>query len=141
LEFYPKLVSYTLQVSESAQADVQEMANAIIKIFPKYVLPKDKVSTMIAQFCEYGTQDVSWHIKIKIINIIQVFYYYHIQFLSISDEKLILESLLNSVEDLHLEVRKAASETLAGILRCSQRNEIIRLKVLKVEFRKHISAY
>jgi hypothetical protein len=136
LPYYSKLVSYTIQVSESAQADVQEMANAIIKVFPKYVLPKEMVSGMIDQFCKYGTLDVSWHVKIKIINIIQVFYYFHMQFLTCNDEQQILDSLLELIQDAHLEVRKSATETLAGILRCSLRNEIPVLKVLLIHLGK-----
>jgi hypothetical protein len=133
LPYYAKLVSYTLFVSESAQADVQVMANEIIKLFPKYILPKHMLTPMIELYlgvCFQG--NCSWHIKMKVINAIQVFYFSHIHFLTEQNRETVLTMLMKLIEDSQLEVRNASSEALAGILRCSLRDRIAELKVENV---------
>jgi hypothetical protein len=106
------------------------MANEIIKLLPKYVLPKHMLTPMIELYRSVCAQEnCSWHIKMKVINAIQVFYFAHIQYFTEENRETVLALLLELIQDSQLEVRNASSETLAGILRCSLRDRIPELKV------------
>lgn len=108
LPYYSRLLRYNLSVSESLQPDLQEMANAVLKFIPHYVLPIDMISETILFILDLLKDetytDYSWHMKIKALNFLHVFYLKHLVLIPVEMREIILQVLLMVIENPQLEV-------------------------------------
>jgi proteasome activator subunit 4 len=104
LPYYHQLVKYTLLISESSQPDLQEMANSLIKVFPHYLIPFEMVPEALGFFCKTLTEENSWHMKVKILSIIQSFYLKHLLLIESHDREMLVNVLLDICSFPHLEV-------------------------------------
>ncbi|KAJ1566898.1 hypothetical protein HK096_000052 [Nowakowskiella sp. JEL0078] len=71
---------------------------------------------------------VSWHIKSKILPMLQIFFFRN---LFVIDEKYvqkIMDVICGLLADPQIEIRQLAAVTLSGLIRCSQREAIDNLK-------------
>jgi len=60
--------------------------------------------------------------------ILQVFYFHHLHLMTRDTAVLVMESVSELLSDPQIEVRQLASVTLAGLIRCSQRDAIDTLR-------------
>jgi proteasome activator subunit 4 len=71
----------------------------------------------------------SWRIRLNALPTLVVFFYRNLLSISNSGATQVMEVLLDCLGDENVEVREMASKALSGIVRCSQRQSIIPLKV------------
>ena len=71
----------------------------------------------------------SWRIRLNALPIVVVFFYRNLPGISTDGVTKIMEVLLDCLSDENVEVREMASKALSGVVRSSQRQSIIPLKV------------
>lgn len=75
----------------------------------------------------------SWRVRLSVLPVLQVFYFRNLLNLSDASVKSVLDVLLQCLRDENVEVRETAAKTLSGVIRCSQRERILPLKVGSLE--------
>ncbi|CAG8434329.1 1354_t:CDS:10 [Diversispora eburnea] len=108
--------------------DLQAAATHILNIIASFPYPPDMVDSMIEKFIEILTETPSWHVRVKALPVLQVFFFKHLFMLS--EEKMIkvMDVVSGKLKDSQIEVRQLAAVTLSGLIRCSQRDAIASLK-------------
>lgn len=71
----------------------------------------------------------SWRIRLHTLPALVMFFYRNLLMISPSGISKVMDVLLECLADENVEVREMSSKTLSGIVRCSQRQNIIPLKV------------
>ncbi len=74
----------------------------------------------------------SYRIRLRALPSLVVFFYRNLLSIKPDGVNNVMEMLLTCLSDENVEVRMKASEALSGIVRCSQRQSIIQLKVVPV---------
>ncbi|CDO70270.1 hypothetical protein BN946_scf184942.g70 [Trametes cinnabarina] len=92
------------------------------------IIPRQFVDPLLDEIFTAITTFPSWKVRLKILPLVQVFYFR--QSFLISDAKLVemVEVICRCLDDEVVEVREMAATTLSGILRLSPRRSIIALK-------------
>ena len=80
----------------------------------------------------------SWRIRLNALPTLVVFFYRNLLSISNSGATQVVEVFLDCLGDENVEVREMASKALSGVVRCSQRQSIIPLKVCST-FKEAIS--
>lgn len=80
-----------------------------------------------AQYCFFRPK--SWRTRLQALPTLVVFFYRNLLYISQDGVSSVMEVLMECLADENVEVREMASKTLAGVVRCSQRQSIIPLKV------------
>lgn len=73
--------------------------------------------------------DQSWRLRLHAFPTLVVFFYRNLLAVSPSGVSKVMDVLLDCLADENVEVREMASKVLSGVLRCSQRQSIVPLKV------------
>lgn len=71
----------------------------------------------------------SWRIRLTCLPALVVFFYRNLIAISPAGVSKVMDVLLDCLADENVEVREMASKTLSGVVRCSQRQSIVPLKV------------
>jgi len=71
----------------------------------------------------------SWRIRLHTLPSLVMFFYRNLLMISPAGVSRVMDVLLECLADENVEVREMSSKTLSGIVRCSQRQSIIPLKV------------
>lgn len=71
----------------------------------------------------------SWRIRLHALPALVVFFYRNLLAISPAGVSKVMDVLLDCLGDENVEVREMASKSLSGIVRCSQRQSIVPLKV------------
>lgn len=71
----------------------------------------------------------SWRIRLHALPALVVFFYRNLLSISQDGVSQVMDVLLDCLGDENVEVREMASKVLAGVVRCSQRQSIVQLKV------------
>ena len=78
----------------------------------------------------YLTRIQSWRIRLNSLPTLVVFFYRNLMGISNASVSRIMDLMLSCLSDDNVEVREMASSALSGIVRVSQRQSIIPLKVM-----------
>lgn len=108
--------------------DLQTMASGVLNLIAQTSYPLSLVPHMVDAFAHILTESNSWHIRMKALPILQVFFFKHLFLLQSSEVIRIMDVITNLLMDTQIEVRQLASVTLSGLVRCSQRDAIHVLK-------------
>lgn len=108
--------------------DLQTMASGVLNLIAQTSYPPALVPQMVDAFAQILTESNSWHIRMKALPILQVFFFKHLFLLQSSEVIRIMDVITNLLMDTQIEVRQLASVTLSGLVRCSQRDAIHVLK-------------
>ncbi|CAG8443048.1 10173_t:CDS:10 [Funneliformis mosseae] len=108
--------------------DLQSMATHVLNIIASYPYPPDMIPMMIDKFVEILTESSSWHIRVKALPVLQVFFFKHLFMLSKDKTDKVMDVVSRMLKDSQIEVRQLAAVTLSGLIRCSQREAISKLK-------------
>ncbi|KAG2196811.1 hypothetical protein INT47_002738 [Mucor saturninus] len=104
--------------------DLQVMATRVLNLTARLSYPPSMLPTLIDQFLTILTTSTSWHIRIRALPVLQIFFFKHL-FVMSSDQLIrIMEVIGQMLMDTQIEVRQLASVTLGGLVRCSQRDAI-----------------
>jgi proteasome activator subunit 4 len=108
--------------------DLQTMASGVLNLIAQTSYPHSLVPQMVDAFAHILTESNSWHIRMKALPILQVFFFKHLFLLQSEEVIRIMDVITNLLMDTQIEVRQLASVTLSGLVRCSQRDAIHVLK-------------
>ena len=76
----------------------------------------------------------SWRIRLHALPALVVFFYRNLPSISQDGILKLMDVLLECLSDENVEVREMASKVFSGVVRCSQRQSIIPLKVTRSRF-------
>ncbi|RCI01929.1 hypothetical protein CU098_000361, partial [Rhizopus stolonifer] len=104
--------------------DLQKMATKVLSLIARVDYPPSMLHMMVDQFLTILTTSTNWHIRIRALPVLQIFFFKNL-FLLDSDQLLrIMKVIGQMLLDSQIEVRQLASVTLGGLVRCSQRDAI-----------------
>ncbi|CAG8507014.1 6948_t:CDS:10 [Ambispora gerdemannii] len=124
----PLLVEIFHMQDVNDDQDLQSVATHVLGMIASFTYPPEMVLVMINKIIEILMESPSWHIKVKALPVLQVFYFKHLFMLTPEEMLRIMNTVSDMLMDTQIEVRQMASETLSGLIRCSQRNAIAALK-------------
>lgn len=104
--------------------DLQNMATRVLNLIARMNYPPNMLSNIIDQFLTILTTSSSWHMRIRALPVLQIFFFKHLFVMSSTQLIRIMEVIGQMLLDSQIEVRQLASITLGGLVRCSQRDAI-----------------
>lgn len=111
------------------EQDLQSMANRVLNLMAIMSYPPPElVAQLIEQLLEILTTSKSWHIRIRTLPILQVFFFKHLFDMELNQVISIMDAVGGLLLDEQIEVRTLAGVTLGGLVRCSQRGAIDSLR-------------
>lgn len=123
------LMPEILRMSElNDSSELQLYSSAVLYVLSAVSPPVEYVTVILKNFSSAIKSSQSWRIRLHALPALVVFFYRNL--LSISQDGVVqvMDVLLECLGDENVEVREMASKTLAGIVRCSQRQSILPLK-------------
>ncbi|KAI9066676.1 hypothetical protein FKP32DRAFT_1589371 [Trametes sanguinea] len=125
LPLMPELIRFT-EVNDNDELAYR--AKLLMVRMCGVIVPRQFVDPILDEIFTAITSFPSWKVRLKILPLVQVFYFR--QSFLISDAKLVemVEVICRCLDDEVVEVREMAATTLSGILRLSPRRSIIALK-------------
>src|SRR6266545_3833076 len=129
-------------------SDLQAYSSAILYILSAVTTPAEDIVIILSHFTDAIKSSTvrvlhtpaapsvfpdenfqSWRIRLHALPALVVFFYQNL--LSISQDGIlkVMDVLLACLGDENVEVREMASKALSGVVRCSQRQSIVPLKV------------
>ncbi|CAG8548665.1 30916_t:CDS:10 [Gigaspora margarita] len=108
--------------------DLQAAATHVLNVIASFSYPPDMVQLIIDKFIEILTETPSWHVRVKALPVLQVFFFKHLFMLSEDKMIKVMDVVFVMLKDTQIEVRQLAAVTLSGLIRCSQRGAIATLK-------------
>eukprot|EP00127_Corallochytrium_limacisporum_P005109 Clim_evm15s199 gene=Clim_evmTU15s199 len=115
-----QLVPYIFRMIEQSDEELQKMARGTIILISQSTMPNKYLSGLLSSVWEV-LQNGNWHVRVSGLKFLQSFIFRNLFHLNMADLKTILHILNESLLDEQVEVRKHASKTLAGIVRCDAR--------------------
>lgn len=130
VEFVPTLfidqLLHMMDVKEDPE--LMKLAYHVYRHLPNLPLREGQDEAIIGKLIDMGQSASSWHQRLRALINLQVLYFRRL-FLTRPDQRqMIFDSVADTLADPQLEVRDAASVTLAGMIRCTPaaiRNPII----------------
>eukprot|EP00842_Homolaphlyctis_polyrhiza_P003592 jgi/Hompol1/4233/HPOL_001181-RA len=148
------LVTEIFHMQDFWDADLQDRAAAAATYYPNFIHTPRLVDKMMRQLLSLASdgyrggveeyenetadsngqqasaqtavvESARWHLKVRVLPVIQVLFFRHLHLLSNELVDRVLNDVKNLLNDRQLEVRQLASITLAGLIRCSQHPESI----------------
>jgi len=127
LQMYSSAVLYVL----SAVTPPVEYVTAILENFVS-AINSSKVCLLFFLECNISRLRQSWRIRLHALPALVVFFYRNLLMISQNGVSQVMDVLLDYLGDENVEVREMASQALSGVVRCSQRQNILPLKVRRV---------
>lgn len=124
---YSTAVLYVL----SAITPPVEYVDKILENFV-YAIKSSQVSPIIILRRNVWWLHQSWRIRLNALPALVVFFYRNLLTISQESVSQVMDVLLDCLGDENVEVREMASAALSGVVRCSQRQSILPLKVSRV---------
>jgi len=123
------LLPELLSMSElSDNPELQKYSSAVLRVFSSGHLPPSLTHIVLENLVSAIQSSESWRIRLHALPALVVFFYRNLLTISSNGVLKIMDVLLDCLSDENVEVREMSSKTLAGVVRCSQRQNIIPLK-------------
>lgn len=113
-------------------SDLQTYSSAVLYVISAVFAPIDHVDIILDNFVTAIKSSTSWRIRLHALPALVVFFYRNLFSISPAGVSKVMDVLLDCLADENVEVREMASKVLSGIVRCSQRQSIVPLKVGRV---------
>lgn len=121
LPFVPDLILpeilHMLDLNEDP--DLMTVARGVFLQLGNIVYPTMQIQPMVDSLVRTMTEDPIWHHRIRILGIVQVFFYRNMFILSRADRKRLFDALIQLMSDSQLECRQGAASTISGMIRAS----------------------
>lgn len=101
----------------------------MLNVLSSIAAPHEFVEPVMDRLIEAVKTSPSWRVRLSVLPVLQVFYFRNLLNLPDGSVKRVLDVLLECIRDENVEVRETAAKTLSGVIRCSQRQRILPLKV------------
>ncbi|KAG2149717.1 armadillo-type protein [Suillus cothurnatus] len=123
------LLPELLSMSElSDNPELQKYSSAVLRVFSSVHLPPSLTHIVLENLVSAIQSSESWRIRLHALPALVVFFYRNLLTISSNGVLKIMDVLLDCLSDENVEVREMSSKTLSGVVRCSQRQNIIPLK-------------
>ncbi|KAK7207032.1 putative proteasome activator subunit 4 [Myxozyma melibiosi] len=121
LPFFPKLILPELLnlLDIKEDAEVISLAVTMFKNFGNVPWPSNLIKDMIDGIIEIASKSSTWHQRLRVLALAQVFYFRQLFKLSNLDRRRLFDCVSDLLSDPQLEVRDTAATTLSGMIRCS----------------------
>ncbi|KAF5356022.1 hypothetical protein D9756_004202 [Leucocoprinus leucothites] len=118
-----------LRMSElNDSSDLHTYSTAVLYVLSAVSPPIQYVEAILSHFATAIKSTNSWRTRLQALPTLVVFFYRNLLYISQDGVSSVMEVLMECLADENVEVREMASKTLAGVVRCSQRQSIIPLK-------------
>jgi proteasome activator subunit 4 len=119
-----------LRMSElNDSSDLQIYSSAVLYVLSAVAVPDVYVQDILENFVSAIKSSTSWRIRLHALPALVVFFYRNLLSISAEGVTKVMDVLLDCLADENVEVRQMASKVLSGVVRCSQRQSIVPLKV------------
>lgn len=123
------LLPEILRMSElNDSSELQTYSSAVLYVLSAVTPPAEYIELIADYFIDAVRSSTSWRIRLNALPTLVVFYYRNLTSFSTPCVQRIMDLLLECLFDENVEVREMAAKTLAGIIRCSQRQSILPLR-------------
>ncbi|KAJ3127281.1 hypothetical protein HK098_006555 [Nowakowskiella sp. JEL0407] len=138
--FVDQILPEILRMSDHEDSDLQILSAKVVLWYCNYRHTPhlaSKVMTHLLNTLQHngdnvmdvdGENNLSWHSKVKILPMLQIFFFRNMLVLDQSETEMLMNAVCQLLEDPQTEVRQLAAVTLSGLIRCSQRDAILGLK-------------
>ncbi|KAL2755489.1 hypothetical protein ACRALDRAFT_2041851 [Sodiomyces alcalophilus JCM 7366] len=115
--------------------ELMKLAYHVYRHLPNVPLRGGEGDEFIASIVRIGRTSSSWHQRLRALVNMQVIYFRRLFLTSTDQRRILFDAVSEMLADQQLEVRTCASNTLAGMVRCSpQRIRGPTIEMLKVRF-------
>lgn len=101
----------------------------MLYVLSAVVPPAEYVEAVAEMFTQAIVSSTSWRVRLNALPTSVVFWYRNLTSFSEESVSKMMDVLLQCLQDENLEVREMAAKTLSSVLRSSQRQRILPLKV------------
>ena len=105
------------------EVELMSSAASMLRFIGNAPFAPELIPGMVEAIEKISTERRQWHHRLRIMMVIQVFYYRQLFVLSKSDRKRLFDVVIVLLNDTQLEVREAASATLSGMVHCTKFDE------------------
>ena len=105
------------------EVELMSSAAAMLRYIGNAPFAPELIPGMVEAIEKISTERTQWHHRLRIMMVIQVFYYRQLFVLSKQDRKRLFDVVIVLLNDTQLEVREAASATLSGMIQCTKFDE------------------
>ncbi|KAK9322447.1 hypothetical protein V1517DRAFT_323487 [Lipomyces orientalis] len=121
MPYFPKMILPELLnlLDIKEDTEVTALAVSIFKHFGNVPCPPHLLGEIIAGIVEIATTSNTWHQRLRVLAVVQVFYFRQLFLLSTKDRRVLFDCVSQLLSDPQLEVRDTAATTLSGMIRCS----------------------
>jgi proteasome activator subunit 4 len=105
------------------EVELMSGAASTLKYIGNAPFTPDLIPGMLDAMEKIASEGRQWHHRLRIMVVIQVFYYRQLFTLSKQDRKRLFDVIIVLLNDSQLEVREAASSTLSGMVQCTRFDE------------------
>jgi proteasome activator subunit 4 len=105
------------------EQEVMLSAVALFRLLGNIPYPVQYIELMIDMVINVGKTATTWHQRMSILSFIQAFFFRQLFKMDGAQRMALVECVTGMLQDVQLEVRELAAETLAGLIRCSPINE------------------
>ncbi|KAG9314593.1 hypothetical protein JVU11DRAFT_5396 [Chiua virens] len=124
-----KMLPEILNMSElNDNPELQKYSSAVLQVMSSVHLPATFAEAVVDKLVQAIQISKSWRIRLHTLPALVMFFYRNLLMISPADISKVMDVLLECLADENVEVREMSSRTLSGIVRCSQRQNIIPLK-------------
>lgn len=99
--------------------DLLVISVGVFKQLGNIVYPITQIRPMVDSLVNIMTNDPSWHHRLRIMAVVQVFFYRNMFILSHTDRKRLFDAIVGLLSDAQLDVREGAASTISGMIRAS----------------------
>ncbi|KAK9488678.1 hypothetical protein V1527DRAFT_401104 [Lipomyces starkeyi] len=119
--YFPKIILPELLnlLDIKEDTEVTSLAVSIFKQFGNVPCPTHFLEDIIAGIVEIATTSNTWHQRLRVLAVVQVFYFRQLFLLSTKSRRVLFDCVSQLLSDPQLEVRDTAATTLSGMIRCS----------------------
>jgi proteasome activator subunit 4 len=105
------------------EVELMSSAAAMLRYIGNAPFAPELIPGVVEAIEKIGKERRQWHHRLRIMVVIQVFYYRQLFVLSKSDRMRLFGVVIVLLNDPQLEVREAASSTLSGMIQCTKFDE------------------
>ncbi|KAI8099232.1 uncharacterized protein BX664DRAFT_272366 [Halteromyces radiatus] len=130
LAYIPSFLPRVFQMQEvNNDQNLQQMATQVVTLMAQMTYPPQMIPGLVDQLINTLITSTSWHIRIRTLPVLQVFFFKHIFAMDLDQQVVrIMQAVGTLLLDSQIEVRTMAGVTLGGLVRCSQRGAIDSLR-------------
>lgn len=114
-----------LEIVKTGKCD--QFRDSTFKSFGKLSLVKSESGTTIGSKVPVDVVN-RWQVRLRLLSVIQIIYFNHLYIINENLSKTVMRSVADLLSDSRLEVQNRASETLSGLIRCSNEATVLVLR-------------